>query len=588
MSNRIDFYQADRTSLAVGAIRPVVFINGCLCDDIEVTEIVRGEMGEYGWAKLRLLGGGWGELYLDESTPMPRVGRSVDIVSVYPGDAEGQVCATGLFSGQIECIEGELGDTNVVEATARDISARLSRIRVGGRRVESSQGSVRVNALELVFGENASLGAVTRNGKTSRVFAAEDGLGKVWSCGEAVEYLLDEFVPFGMLEVGPVEHIDAIMSAAVCDGVDVEGLTLLDAMEKVCRAANVKFHFVSRCGMAGPVEGIVFYRPGAGRCVELDMQRTGEVLSSSWTQVAKFKLKGDTWPLTRRYTAMGESKQFEATFEMIGAWDDSFEGKTQTEYASEHAEFDSVRDVYRKWCLNEAGDYSGDMYDFSKMFGDGEYVCRRRCFLDCISVDIDGNSYGIHVEVSYDSGVTWQVFDGSFDNLSDQCGIWISDPDLGNDYYTAADSGQLCLRVTATVVGDERIACTVADGPVGSSAQVVDVLVKADGTYRYECVTGRSIFYCDGGGIDDSESLMDAVRHAANSDDKTVEEIEISTPILRIGYQPGDRVVSAVDGRDVFGGLRDGRSEFVIERIAMDFQMQQTRLKVARRRGFEC
>ena len=588
MSNRIDFYQADRTSLTVGALRPVVFINGCLCDDIEVTEIVRGEMGEYGWAKLRLLGGGWGELYLDESTPMPRVGRSVDIVSVYPGDAEGQVCAMGLFSGQIEYIEGELGGTNVVEVVARDISARLSRIRVGGRRVESSQGSVRVNALGLVFGENASPDIITRDGKTSRVFAAEDGTSKVWTCGEAVEYLLAEFIPFGMLEVGLVAHIDAIMSETVCDGIDVEGLTLLDAMEKVCLAANVKFHFVSRCGMAGSVQGIVFYRPGAERCVELDMQRTGEVLSSSRTQVAKFKLKGDVWPLTRRYTAMGELKQFEATFEMIKAWDNSLEGKTQAEYAREHAEFDLVRDVYRKWCLNEAGDYLGGVYDFSKIFGDGEYVRQRRRFLDCISFDDDGNSYGVYVEVSYDSGVTWQVFDGPVDNFSDQCGIWVSDPELGNDYFTAADGGQLCLRVTATVVSDERIICTVADGPVDSSAQVVDVLVKADGTYRYEGISGRSIFYRDGAGVDDSERLMDAVRHAANSDDKTVEEIEVSAPILRIGYQPGDHVVSAAQGRDVFGGLRDGRSEFVIERVAMDVEMQQTQLKIARRRGFEC
>ena len=588
MSNRIDFYQADRACLAIGSSMPVVFINGCLCDDIEVAEIVRGEMGEYGWAKLRLLGGGWGELYLDDSTAMPRVGRSVDIVSVYPGDAEGQVCAMGLFSGQIERIEGELGDTNVVEVVARDISARLSRIRVGGRRVAGSKDSVRVNGLELVFGENASPDTVMWDGKASRIFTAEDGAGKSWSCAEAVVYLLSEFVPFGMLEVGPVEHIDAIMLSAVCDGIDVEGLTLLDSIEAVCQAANVKFRFVSRFGMDGSVQGAVFYRPGAGRCVELDMQRAGEVLSLSRTQAAKLKRRGNVWPLTRRYTAMGELKQFEATFEMVSAWDDLLEGKTQAEYATDHAEFDSVRDVYRKWCLNEAGDHSGAVYDFSKVFGDGEYVRRRRRFLDCISVDGDGNSYGIHVEVSYDSGVNWQVFDGSVDNLSDQCGIWVSDSELGGDYFTAADSGQLCLRVTATVASDERIGCTVADGPVGSSAEVVDLLVKTDGIYRYECVTGRSIFYRDSVGFDDSERLMSAVRDAANSDDKTIEEIEICTPVLRVGYQPGDCVVSAADGRNVLGELHDGRSEFVIERVAVDVQMQQTRLKIVRRRGFEC
>lgn len=273
---------------------------------------------------------------------------------------------------------------------------------------------------------------------------------------------------------------------------------------------------------------------------------------------------------------------------MIGAWDDSLEGKTQAEYATDHADFDSVRDVYRKWCLNEAGDYNGAVYDFSKVFGNDEYVRRRRLFLDCISVDSTGNSNGVYVEVSYDSGVTWQMFAGSFNNLSDQCGIWVSDTDLDNDYFTAADSGQLCLRVTATVESDEPIACRVADGPVGSLAQIIDMLVNVEGTYRYESVTGGSIFYCDGAGIDDSEQLTGAVRHAANLDDKTIEKIEICTPVLRVGYQPGDRVVSAVDGRDVLGGLYDGRSEFVIERVAVDFQMQQTRLKIARRRGFEC
>lgn len=222
------------------------------------------------------------------------------------------------------------------------------------------------------------------------------------------------------------------------------------------------------------------------------------------------------------------------------------------------------------------------------IFSTSDYARRRRQIFDCVSLDDEGESYGVHMEVSYDSGQTWQAFEGSFDNLAGECGVWISDSQLDNDYFAAAVSGQLRVRGTAAVESDEKLVCTVSDGPVGSTAEVIDMLVKGNETYRYKCVTGRSIFYRDNADIDDGELLMSVVRDAANSDDKSVETIDVHTPLVRVAYQPGDRVISGADGCDILGGIRDGRSVFTIERVAMNYDMQQTRLRIARRRGFKC
>ena len=52
MSNRIDYCNRLQSRLAIPSGRPVVFIDGRLCEFLEVAEIVRAGNREFGGAKL--------------------------------------------------------------------------------------------------------------------------------------------------------------------------------------------------------------------------------------------------------------------------------------------------------------------------------------------------------------------------------------------------------------------------------------------------------------------------------------------------------------------------------------------------------
>lgn len=596
MSNSIDFYQGQITELAIPAGRLCVFIGGTLSEHFEVVEVVRGSDGEYSRAKLRFSTDGYRIGSAGELCKLPAMGRTVDIVQLYDsGEGTTNLVREFVFSGQIESIDAVLGGgADVVEVIAKDMSARLDRITVSGRRFDTGEWGTRFDGTQLVFNEdnkgNASRGEVTRNGTKSNVFALGESAA-YWSCGAACMYLLCEYLPFGVLSIPPVEYIDAVMGEVVCLELDVEGDSLLCALEKICQQVGVSFKFVPCGHISG--QRIVFYRAGESASIELDIQHGGETLNLSRSQLGLVKRISKFWPVTHRYLAQGEKKIFEATFELVKAWDVSLEGKTVEEYSTGHEGFAGVCDVYRKWCLNEAGDYcdepfnQGEMFDLSGLFDGAGFLPNRRTFLDAVSLDDSGVSYGVYTEVSCDDGVSWIEFGGSFDNLDDQCGVWVSDDVLGNDYFAAAGAGTLKFRVTASVEGDERLMCSVADGPVDSVVEVIDHIVKPDGTYEYRRVSGKSVFYRDGAGVDDSEKLFSALRRAANRVVNVIEIVEAQTPFVRTNIYSGSKVVSGADGRDVLGGRSDGRSVFWVDRVVMDFVNQTTRLKILRKRQFD-
>lgn len=79
--------------------------------------------------------------------------------------------------------------------------------------------------------------------------------------------------------------------------------------------------------------------------------------------------------IKHKYIGQGDFKIYEATFDLIKAWDPGLEQDNYESFSpSTNPNFCQVKDVYRKWCLNEAGQYSnspynqGDAFDFSQIF----------------------------------------------------------------------------------------------------------------------------------------------------------------------------------------------------------------------------
>lgn len=597
-SNRIDFFQAEQIQMAVAAGRPAVFLDGRLCPFLEVAEIVRASSPEFGRAKLRYNQAAYPE---GENVSPQRIetiaamGKPVIIHQLYDGGiGEVEVASISIFEGQIEQIETRLDEDNEsVEITARDFSAVLERICVYGGRVSTGNNDSRfLGGSDTVFNEdgqpNALKEPITYNGQSYTVFAADTSCADYWSCAEVIIYLLSEHLVLGRLQIPDIRQLEAITNNHIVRDLDVTGLPLSKALQRCCDLVGVKFKFVPLGNTTGPVQAIVFYHPGTGREVELNCQPGGQCLSLSKTNVSAVHNKKNYWPVTHRFIGQGDLKEYEATFDLVKAWDSSLEGRDYEEYSPlSNENFNEVRDVYRKWCLNEAGDYDGQAFDFSQIFETDEYVERKRRFLPALTADGSGSSLGYYLEASYDEGLNWQPYSQPFNVLLDECGVWLSGEQLDLDMWFAIVLDKLKFRITASVKSDQRLSWSDCRGPINSAVEVVDHIISMPRQFKYRKVSGKSIFHAAfslSGQADDTSALIETVRLAAETSTAVIEEIDVRTPVISTAFQVGDKLSASPDSRDILGVALDGRSVFWIERAVMDFDGQSTSLRILRRR----
>jgi hypothetical protein len=535
------------------------------------------------------------------------IGRTVCIEQVYNGCAPGGgAVAFPIFAGQVEGIERQLGpDGEIVEFVAKDLGATLNRISVHGQRIGASDGSTLFLAsLSTVFNAdgrgNAKIEPIENNGSSYTAFCAEPSNAKPWSYAEVIRYLLCEYLPQGQLQVPSTDRLQALTENRTVRELNVTGLTLADALHRCCEGIGLESKFVPRPVPIGPAQAVILYRPGRGRAVELNHQWSGERLSISKTDIARLNSTKTFWPVTHKYIGRGDFKVYEATFELVKAWDPAGEDTDYDTFSpSTNLDFCKVKDVYRKWCLNEAGDYSGSPYnrgeafDFRKIFDSSNYIPRCRRFWPALTTDKQGKSLGYLLEVSFDNGLNWWQYLYAFNNLLEECGIWLSSDRLDVNTWVAALKGVLKFRITASVISDERLRCVVADGPVGSTVPVVEHIFRLPHQFRYRKVSGQSIFANasdDAIGkadeVDDTDVLYQFVRNKAGAASEVIETVDLQTPYLAFDYQVGDRVTCSPESRDLLSCRRDNRSISWIERVQTDFEKQCTNLRIVRQRKY--
>ena len=607
MSNRIDFFQSAQTKLAIPGATVSVLLDGVLCPDMVVTEIVRSDWPEFSWARLAYNPAaqqGASLIPAEQIETKFAMGKSICIRQIYNGIPPGVAAfSLPIFVGQIEAVQTNLNsDGEKIEIIAKDFSAVLSRITVYGQRVSSSDGSTLLLAgLDTIFNPdgqaNAHRSPITVNGKSYTVFCAEPSQSKFFSCAEAIDYLLCEYLLIGQLHTPRIEQLRALAEDQTVRDLDVTGLNLLEALQRCCSRAGLRFKFVPRLAATGPAQAIVFYKSGTGKAVQLNCQQGGQRFSISKTNIANLSSRKNFWPVTHKYIGQGDFKVFEATFELVKAWDHADEDTNYYKFSpSTNPDFYQVKDVYRKWTLNEAGDYSGapynqgEAFDFSKIFQSSNFACRRRRFWPALTTDKQGRSLGYFLQVSYDGEHWWQYL-YAFNNLLDECGIWLSSDQLDVNTWVAALKGVLKFRITASVVSDERLSCVVADGPVNSVAPVVEHIITPHKGFKFRKVSDRSIFANTSDDtlgvpdqVDDSAALYEFVRQTAAVSSETIETVQVQTPTLVFDYRVGDRVTCSPESRDLLGCRTDNRSVSWIEKVQMDFAKQCTNLEIVRKR----
>ncbi|RKY24110.1 MAG: hypothetical protein DRP62_04485 [Planctomycetota bacterium] len=609
MSNRVDLLEPTQRQLALPASRVSVLLDGELCPYLELREIVRSGWPEFSRAHLiynpaAYAGGGLAAI--EEIEPKLGIGKTVCVRQVYNAGYPGASADSfAIFVGQIDQLDTKLdADSESVEIVARDFSAQLKRITIYGQQVGNADGSALFLAgSETVFNKDGKPNATTEQikyeGNSLTLFAAEPSAGKFWSYAEAIDYLLRVYLPDGQLQTPSVERLEALTEGQTARHLDVTGLNLADALRRCCERIGLKFKFVPLTVPVGGEQAIVFYRNGAGRAVELNCQPAGEQLCVSKTTISSIRSRKNFWPITHRYIGQGDFKIYEATFELVKAWDSGLEDTDYDKFSpSTNPDFHQVKDVYRKWSLNEAGDYSGEPYnqgaafDFSKIFGNGNFAQHRRRFWPTLTADKKGQSLGYFLQVSFDNGIHWWQYLAAFNNLLDECGIWLSSDRLDVDTWVAALKGVLKFRITASVSSDEKLSCTAADGPINSSVPVVDHIITLGRQFKYRRISAKSIFADSSDEslgkpdeVDDSSALYEYVRKKALMSPDIVETINVQMPYTAFDYQTGDRVSTSPESRDLLGVKSDSRSRSWIEQVQMDFEKQCTNLKIVRKRG---
>ena len=238
--------------------------------------------------------------------------------------------------------------------------------------------------------------------------------------------------------------------------------------------------------------------------------------------------------------------------------------------------------------MNEAGDYSGEpfnrgaAFDFTQIFGTGNFIEKRRRFLPAISCDENSKSLGYFLEVSLDDGKHWQQYGGAFENRTDECAIWLSSNRLDVDTWVAALKGVLRFRITASIASDERISCAVINGPENTAAAVRENILLMPSRFKFRKVTGKSIFAgrtdLSADEADDTNALYEYVRNAAKAAGRIAADYEVWTMILSLDYNVGDVVRNNPESREFF--IQDNRIVNVIEKVEMDFEKQSTKLKI--------
>ncbi|MCX5672311.1 MAG: hypothetical protein NTU94_13420 [Planctomycetota bacterium] len=504
-------------------------------------------------------------LRLEDLAPLIQPGRQVAAAllrgGVLPGAGRGDLL---LFEGRIGRIEMRLdSEGEELRFEAEDPAGELLRRRVGGRRAWTADGSAdRVEGLPLVFNPDGRPNASTPphdpgDREPYTVFAPDSAAGSAaWTLDEAVAYLLAEHGESEVVDVPMLSEVRSIVGALVIRDVALEGRTLGEALGALLELAGARIAVVAEPGETGLSRRLEIWRPDRAPTGWLVHQPPGGRYDPAATNLAALAVRMHFEAAPRRYAARGDPKLYESTFDLVRGWDDSLATYVPEDFSpSANPDFADVRDVFRRWALNEAGDYSAAPYNrgpapvFSSLFEGALYVRRRRRFLPCLSRDVLGRSRGVYTEVSLDGGTTWEQMNLATRVLTDECGLYLTEDPLPSRYLAAAMRGLVRIRVTATVESDACLSAERAEaGPADRPGRTRHLSVPAG--YRFRQVASTSRFYGQGGAdeTDDTAKLQDLVDAAYEADRRVPAPACIEVPYLAMGHRPGERILG-VRGR---------------------------------------
>ncbi len=442
------------------ACRPRVYIDGRRRRDLHVRRWSVATGPEFGEAQLVPFG--LGSLSIDAlATRLPAVGSHVRLTVGAPH-------AQTVFAGYVAKLTTDLGeDGELPIAWVTHVLASDLREPVLSRRQRDGQGWAAMAAARVEFnGPAHSLASqewFALGGRQSPVFDSQDTHGRAWTVGEAMGYLLASLP--ATVATPSMDELMTLAGGQVLAHTDITGESLAQALTRVARQGALELRPTREH------DGLVAYRPGEqGRVRNVRLQPAGEALSIEASNVWRGRVSLSPQPGVPGVQAMGSLKQYEATFDLQPGWDSALESDSWRAFVrSADPAWPGVASVYRKWVLNEHGQYCGGpwhlpLYPMTRVDGTdfGRNIARR---LDpCLTADSSGESLGVVVEV-YDATGQWRLWQGPVRVSDSECAIYLDGDSLPGDYFQAAVAGEARVRVTATVTSDTPLSVTVPGTP---------------------------------------------------------------------------------------------------------------------------
>lgn len=228
------------------------------------------------------------------------------------------------------------------------------------------------------------------------------------------------------------------------------------------------------------------YSRAEGRKRQLKHQKPGARLDLGKTNLEGLRLVADVaGKACNAVRIVGAPIVVEGTFYLKPAWDPLLDELLPDQLTkNDDGWFDNpaYADVWRKWVLNEAGDYCGpptnydDPHDFSVLFFDPDKddpndekppaLARRRQFEACLTLQPDGSPQGhaggVFIEFFDNDQQEWVPLDRIGPEgrqvriLEKECGIYFDGLTIPTEIRAQASLGEVRVRVTASVETDER------------------------------------------------------------------------------------------------------------------------------------
>jgi hypothetical protein len=342
-----------------------------------------------------------------------------------------------------------------------------------------------------------------------------------------------------------------------------------------------------------------FFRRGQGQAIELRLQRLGEQFDFRRTDLDRLGISTQLAALANKVTVRGGFPRIEATFGLLPGWPGSEDDHDLADLEPGEPGAQQHPEVFRKWILNEAGDYRNDRdpppgnpaINFwtqdlhhnltGQEFGDELVFChRRRRLYPCLS-QVENEQGVLHsreyvveywdrdqpdaVTPHVDSDPGWTPVAEPFSVLEQEAGILFHRvphdlvylfreltsgpcPDLNEVPHPG-----LFLRITACVEADRRLerSRTSQHSPQGETIELVLDLPDKFQLHRrssFSIFQNRSTRAAE---IDDRTALEEYVARVVEVEDAASVSCTIGLPGVDHADLEVSQVLEKISGREI-------------------------------------